>query len=755
MSLLIIAARRRPCARCASPTPAIPPARSPRPASLIAAIATLLSLAVMTAPPVAAQPPAAALGKPLPDGTMEAGSISVRVIAGSPSTPVPGTDVTLVVGGQARVMRTNAEGRAVFTGLAVGTSVQARVKDDEGKDISTDSFAVPSSGGVRVMLSTRPMGGGADGAAAPAMAQGMPEAKQMSGQARVDQTTPAGTYVVRLTYNTLSIASNKLVDPEPPVGALVTLVGYVADDSVVVRTAKVDAEGHATFDELDVTGAIAYFALATLPRGTGHDRMFALPVQLDGTSGVRAVLSGERRDSGLPNADQLASQGAIPTPPNQVRVSLEGVASPNTPVKLVDAATGEVVASGVALVLEGDPSTVQGGSRFDSQADLPAGTLDVYVHGGAGGDGPLPEIEIRIVPADTTAPGEAAAVKTATDGTVRVTGIAAGQHRAMFRVLGRDFMSEPFDVAKTGGKLDVRAQWTSEGRPQVLFDVPFKEGQVLYAEAHASGRLAGTFRSLPFQQVPQTGTHVPCIVYPRVLVRFRMHAMVEDRYLAVSGRWQIDNNSWIPYADTPDGMLVPFPRGHTGGLVHESNQQDVAVVPKEGVRVLRPLPPGNSISFIGGFSMPVSGGTVDWALDLPHGAFGSEIQIRKMAEQDSIAVELPPGTRGEVKKGRDGNPYFMIEQITIPPKRSMAMTIRGLPSPSAWKIWAPRIVGLLVLVMMVGGVVFALVTRRPAAEEHAARRARLLDELVQLERSGGDPKRKEQLMAELEKLWGP
>lgn len=705
-----------------------------------------------------AQAPAFAIGKPLEDGGLPAGTVSVRVIAGNPSSPVVGTEVTLIVGGTPRVARTNAEGRAVFAGLTAGTPVQAKIKNAEDKEVTSETFPVPSSGGMRVMLTTKPFGaGGAGGGPAmggggPAAGGGMPGAKQMSGQPQVTKDVPAATYVVRLTYDNLSLVAGQMADDKPPVGEKVTLVGYAADDSVTVETQPVDASGLATFRDLDMSGGTGYFALAALPRGTGVDRVFALPAQLDGSGGVRVVLSGEKRDSTAPNMDALKTQYALSTPPGMVRVTLEGVPSPNTPVRLFDAATKQVIAQGTANVLAADPTTVEASSSFTAKPDLPGGAVEVYVHGGDKADAPLPDVEIRIAPVGAAA--EAPVHKTGTDGKLKITvpGTAGTKYTATYKIQGRELTSEPFELAPKGGALDIKASWVQDPRQQVLFDVPYKAGQVLYAEATSSGRLTGTFRSMPFMPIAQAGTHVGVIIYPRVLLRFNMRAMVEDELLAVQGRWTLENNSWIPYRSTMDGLLIPFPKGHKGGVVADMNQNDVAVVPGEGVRVMRPLPPGSGVSFVAGFTMPADGGTVDWALDLPLGTFGSDFHVR---QTPGLSVELPPGAKGEVKAGRDGNPYFMVEQITIGPGRSMTMKINGLPSPPSWKLWAPRVIGVAVILLMIGGLVFALATKGNASSSTSARRAQLLDELVQLERSGANPKRKEQVMAELEKLWAP
>jgi hypothetical protein len=82
--------------------------------------------------------------------------------------------------------------------------------------------------------------------------------------------------------------------------------------------------------------------------------------------------------------------------------------------------------------------------------------------------------------------------------------------------------------------------------------------------------------------------------------------------------------------------------------------------------------------------------------------------------------------------------------------------VRGLPVPPAWKTWTPRIVGLLVLVLLGATVWLAVRARTQPSGVRAAASARiqsLMDELVELEKTGQGGKRKDQILAELEKLW--
>ena len=105
-------------------------------------------------------------GVPLPVGDMANGTVTVRVIRGSLANVVASQDVELVVGGVARVAKTNEAGRAEFGGLPAGASVVARVTLD-GQPIQSQTFAVPAAGGIRLMLvGALPAGSGPGGAAA-------------------------------------------------------------------------------------------------------------------------------------------------------------------------------------------------------------------------------------------------------------------------------------------------------------------------------------------------------------------------------------------------------------------------------------------------------------------------------------------------------------------------------------------------------------------------------------------------------------
>jgi len=713
---------------------------------VVLALALGITAALATTP--AAAQPAAALGKPLPSQDLPTGTVSVRIVAGSTAAPVVGTDVTLVVNNTPRVARTDAEGRATFAGLPVGATVMAKVSGGDktiegGKDEHTsEEFAIPDAGGIKVMITTKPwQAGAAGGAPFAGGAGGMPNPRQLSGDARPEQADPPGMITVRVTYDDFK---------DTPEGVPVVLIGYSADDTTTYKVIGTDKSGRAQFTDLDRSGGTAYFAMTLLPRGGAVDRIMSLPVVLESQVGIRMILSSEKRDSKAPPVDDLAkADPQVATPAGKVRVALEGVADLTATVRLFDAQTKKLLGEAKPETSGPDPTRVRGGAQFEADAKLPAGTLDVEVAGGPGQtEEPLKNIEIRVIAASAKDASGGLVSATAADGTVRMALQVTEPQKAVFTINGRQLVSQPFELTKSGGKLVIRAHWDDTGRPQALFDVAAAPGQVVYAEATFKNQ---HYRSMPFQLLEGTGSKITVYAFPRVMFRFQLQAFVEDQLLAAQGRFEITNYSWAPFRAGPDGLLVPLPHNFKGGVVFDPDQNEVAVAAGEGFRITRPIPPGGR-AFHGGFSLIVEAGKVDWALDLPMGSYESELDIK---QTPGMTVHTQANMAAETRKVPQGT-YFLIDPISITPKQAMVMSIEGLPSPPAWRWWVSHIVGVLVVGVMLAGVVFALTGKPPvraATTSVDARRQRLLDELVELERSGANPKRREQLVSELEELW--
>jgi hypothetical protein len=733
--------RRTRAARLVAP-------RRPRRLSLALVLGLGLGLAgiALTGAPAAAQM-AAALGKPLPSPDLPVGTVSVRVIAGSPSSPVVGTDVTLVVNGTPRQARTDSAGRAMFPGLPAGATVVAKALDEDKAEHPSEEFAIPDSGGMRVLISTKPLQGAAGGAPFASGAGGMPNPRSLSGEPRGEQADPPGMLTVRVTYNNLK---DKDSPAGAPVGVPVGLFGYAADDTISYQVQNTDGDGRATFTDLDRSGGTSYFAVALLPRNGAIDRLMSYPILLSSQVGVRLVLSSEARDSTAPPIDDVArGDKSGPTPAGKVRVVLEGMADRNAKVALVDAATRKVL-SEARPESSPDPSRVQAEPQFSPDPDLPAGTLDVQVVGGPGQEEePLQDVAIRVIPASSNDATGGVSAATGADGTARLAGQASEPQKVVLAINGRQLVSPPVDLTKSGGKLVIRAHWSDSSRLQALFDAAGSQGQAVYAECENRGK---HYRSMPFQLLGAAGTKVTILVFPRVVFRFDLEGSAEDEKFAVRGKFEVTNYSWAPYRGGPDGILVPMPHGFTGAVLADSDQAEVAVVPGEGYRIIRPIPPGGR-PFRAAFYLPVEAGRAAWAFDLPLGALESSLVIK---QTPGMTLQTPSNFQAETRTVPQGT-FYILSPLTIQKGQSMVMAIDGLPSHPRWRSWVQGIVGVLVVVVMLGGLALALLARRPAQAgdaEAEVRRQQLLDELVELERSGANPKRRDQLLAELEQLWG-
>lgn len=105
---------------------------------------------VPTPPPGTVAQPTQMTGMPLQVGDLPPGTIAVRVVR-NPFSNVVGQRVVLHKGEDALPGTTESDGRATFTGLAVGDVVYASTVVD-GEALETARFRVSADGGVRVLL---------------------------------------------------------------------------------------------------------------------------------------------------------------------------------------------------------------------------------------------------------------------------------------------------------------------------------------------------------------------------------------------------------------------------------------------------------------------------------------------------------------------------------------------------------------------------------------------------------------------------
>lgn len=100
-------------------------------------------------------------GVPLPVGDVPAGTVTVRVIRGTFANPVPSQTVEILGAPTPLRATTNEAGRAEFSGLPPGTRLKAAATVG-GERLESREFAVPASGGIRLMLVAADRTAGAD-----------------------------------------------------------------------------------------------------------------------------------------------------------------------------------------------------------------------------------------------------------------------------------------------------------------------------------------------------------------------------------------------------------------------------------------------------------------------------------------------------------------------------------------------------------------------------------------------------------------
>lgn len=181
-------------------------------------------------------------GKPLPDQGMPAGMVTVRIARKVPSVPVPGVEITALIEGpggdmRKRTAKTDADGRATFESVPAGQRFHAEAVVDKEK-LTTDTFPMPDSGGVRTMLIAELPPEGADApsdGSAPAGGKAF-TLGIIAGTVRLDPSLPAGTVDVLALDEAGRPLANKTIE-----------LGRVAGQGVQVTELVTGADGRVRF----------------------------------------------------------------------------------------------------------------------------------------------------------------------------------------------------------------------------------------------------------------------------------------------------------------------------------------------------------------------------------------------------------------------------------------------------------------------------------------------------------------------------
>jgi hypothetical protein len=199
------------------------------------------------------------VGRALPDRGMPTGTVSVRVARKMPANAVAGSEVSAIIknaGGdlRRRALKTDDSGRVLFEGMVPGDEFRAEVNVD-GEHLQTDTFTMPTEGGIRTMLISGVAGGGgpagepggeaAAGESPPAGAGANKDQRAFAlgataGAASEDTALPVGTLDVHLRDE-----ANAPIPNHPVLLGIVNKQGEVD-----VKRATSDAGGTARFTGL-------------------------------------------------------------------------------------------------------------------------------------------------------------------------------------------------------------------------------------------------------------------------------------------------------------------------------------------------------------------------------------------------------------------------------------------------------------------------------------------------------------------------
>jgi hypothetical protein len=188
--------------------------RATRPACALLALIALTLLADPRAVFARQMDPRAVAGIPLPVADIPVGTVVVRVIKGSLTNNIPGQQVELTGAGAPRTATTDAGGRAEFSGLPPGARVTATATVG-GERLQSQEFAVPGSGGVRLILfASDPASGGAPAATPPAQAA-QPGSVVLGDQSRFVIELGDGSLSVFNLMQIVNASPGPVMPPQP------------------------------------------------------------------------------------------------------------------------------------------------------------------------------------------------------------------------------------------------------------------------------------------------------------------------------------------------------------------------------------------------------------------------------------------------------------------------------------------------------------------------------------------------------------
>jgi len=269
-------------------------------------------------------------GRAIPAPELANGTVTVRVVREAIGNNAPGQQVTVTVGGAARSATTDAQGRAEFHGLpSNGANAIAEVTVD-GEKLVSQPFAVPTSGGLRVILVA--------GMAKAAEREKREEAAALAAPAMKGVVSLGGDTRIVMEFNNDTLFAFYLLEIENTARTRVDIGGPLKIELPPEAAAARIREGSSPTAEVDGTHLTVHgpFAPGTTSvqvefslrfTNTSHTVTQSFPVSLQ-----RAVVGVEKVGNLAMSSPQFSSVTELPTE-NGVYLLGQGAAlQPGTPL---------------------------------------------------------------------------------------------------------------------------------------------------------------------------------------------------------------------------------------------------------------------------------------------------------------------------------------------------------------------------------------------------------------------------------------
>ncbi len=682
------------------------------------------------------------------DTAIVAGTISIKVVAGDLDKPLPDIEVTLTeLNAGPVVARSDVDGSVSFTVSASDSLLYKVTATAEGVPMSSQVFRVSGEKGVSLVLTTKTIGPGRGG---------RPSSRMMSGRARPEQNDASGLLTVRMIAGELKQSKFGGLTADIPAGALVHLVGMHADGSMKVQTEKVleEKEGRVVFERLARDNSVAYYAMTTIAREGGTDRLMTPVLKLPPQIGSRLLFAGMATSSAATSLDDLVELGgvnvAMPAAGKVIvkvfaEASQAGLLAGTSSVELIEIGNSKASKSASTFPAPPSPSKIiaQSGDMKTIEGTK-LGQISFYV-ARPNTDSAIEGVAISVEPvADKKADGEtlaeekppsSVALRTDKAGIVHFADLEVGvEYIATASVHGKTVQSDTFTIAADKAQSMVFAfQWRDESLLQAEFEgVVHGADKVYIAKVFAGGR---SFLSLPFQMTPESGAAVGIYMYPELLFSFHGGGQLDDKRMWFQAQLSIANPGVAPLAMEGSGLTIPLPKGFLGASVADEMASRVGVLPDKGLLWRGAVPPGQQ-DFVSSFALPVEDGKVSFDMELPYGLRGGRVVVDDIP---GMEILTPQGTEVNAKERTNGMKFLEMAEIEIAPMQRLKFAIRGLPQASPWKNWGRTGTGVLVLLLLAWVVFVVFVDNKsedqndPILVELEEAREKLLEQMVALE----------------------